>query len=118
MTSENDGSVLIDLEFFESRRQVGEDFLEKLVEVFSLEAPKLVNRIKGLVEERNHPDLADSGHKFKGMCLNVGAEKLSSLGKIIETSAKAGKLDDLDDVISELDDVLTNTLSEMQKLIE
>lgn len=118
MTSEKDGSVLIDLEFFESRRQIGEDFLEKLVEVFSLEAPKLVTRIKGLVEERNQPYLADSGHKLKGMCLNVGAEKLSILGKTIESSAKAGNIDELAGVVDELDGVLANTLSEMQKLIE
>ncbi len=118
MTNENDGSALIDLEFFESRRQVGEDFLEKLVEVFSLEAPKLVNKIKGLIEERNQSGLADSGHKFKGMCLNVGAERLSMLGKSIESSAKAGDFDELTDVIFELDKVLDNTLFEMRKLIE
>ena len=118
MTSENDGPVLIDLEFFESRRQVGEDFLEKLVEVFSLEAPKLIKRIETLLEERNQPDLADSGHKFKGMCLNVGADRLSILGKTIETAAKAGNLDELDEVVKELDSVLAKTLSKMQQLIE
>ncbi|MCG8337024.1 MAG: Hpt domain-containing protein [Proteobacteria bacterium] len=116
MTTDNDSPVLIDLDFFESRRQIGEDFLEKLVEVFSLEAPKLINKIKVLVKERNQADLADSGHKFKGMCLNVGADKLSILGKTIESFAKAGNIDELDDVVKELDNVLVNTLSEMKKL--
>jgi HPt (histidine-containing phosphotransfer) domain-containing protein len=118
MTSDNDSSVLIDLEFFESRRQVGEDFLAKLVEVFSQEAPKLVNKIKKLKNKKNEPELADSGHKLKGMCLNVGAQRLSTMGKVIEVSAKEGKIDELSSLITELDSVLANTLSEMKKLVK
>ncbi len=117
MTKESDSSVLIDLEFFESRRQVGEDFLEKLVEVFSLEAPKLIGKIKSEAKAGKPSDLADLGHKLKGMCLNVGAEQLSTMGKQIETFVKDPQEEGIDHLISELDSVLERTLSKMKMLV-
>lgn len=108
---------IIDREFFESRRQVGEGFLTKLVEVFAQEAPKLINQIKELAKSEPSSDLADLGHKLKGMSLNVGAISLSNLGKEIEYKAKSGNSETVDAIINQLDGVFEETLSEMKGMI-
>ena len=105
---------MIDAGFFESRRQVGEDFVIKLVEVFAQEAPKLIDAIKK-AQQADGLHLAELGHKLKGMSLNVGASLLSDFGKEIEQ--KAGVGEDVEDVIEQLDSVFAETLSQMQALI-
>lgn len=108
---------MIDADFFESRRQVGEDFLVKLVEVFGQEAPKLINQIKDMAASGEQSKLADLGHKLKGMSLNVGAVHLSDLGKEIEFKAKSGESDAIEAILNQLDSVLDQTLSEMKGMI-
>jgi len=118
MNEENEKTTLIDAEFFETRRQVGEGFIEKLVQVFNQEAPKLIHKIQGSAKENNVSELAELGHKLKGMCLNVGATQLSILGKEIEFSAKNGEVGHLDTVIDSLEDVLKRTLKEMDRMVD
>lgn len=117
MAKESKQTALIDLEFFESRRQVGQDFVVKLIEVFNQEAPKLVLKIKAAAKENHRKELAEMGHKLKGMCLNVGAEKLSGIGKEIENQAKNASFEALDSLVKDLDKVLKNTLYQMNQLI-
>jgi hypothetical protein len=117
MTTDKKKSALIDLDFFESRRQVGEDFVVKLIDVFSQEAPKLVQKIKAAAKDKRRTELGEMGHKLKGMCLNVGADKLSGLGREIESQAKNESLDSLEILVKDLDKVLKNTLKEMKQLI-
>lgn len=108
---------IIDVDFFESRRQVGEDFLVKLVEVFGQEAPKLIDQIKNAEVSGESAQLADLGHKLKGMGLNVGAICLSNLGKEIEYKTKSGDTELVNAAIGQLDSVFSKTLSEMKELI-
>jgi len=114
----NKKCLLIDQEFFESRRQIGEDFIRKLVEVFSQEAPKLILSIKETVEKKNKTELAKLGHKLKGMCLNVGASALSQLGREIEMNAHKIGENSVTDLINRADRVFEGTLSEMNSIIE
>lgn len=117
MNIENDIPSLVDEEFFESRREVGEDFVNKLVSVFSLEAPKLIAKVKTTAQANDKVKLAELGHKLKGMCLNVGAVRLSKIGKDIENHAQTGNSEILTSLISCLDNVLDETVREMKNLI-
>ncbi len=110
--------VLVDLEFFESRRQVGEDFVRTLVEVFGQEAPKLINNIKITVEKQSEKELAELGHKLKGMCLNVGASALSQIGKEIEMNADRISTVFIENLVKKADSVFEGTLSEMNRLVK
>ncbi len=104
---------IIDLDFFESRRQVGEDFLDKLIEVFEEEALKLIRKIKETAECNDPKHLAELGHKLKGMSLNVGAVLLSNLGRQIELRSN-----DLESAsLKSLDIAYEQTMSEMKKLV-
>jgi len=118
MAEEVNSVDLVDKDFFESRKQVGEDFVEKLFQVFSQEAPKLIQKIIEIAETDNKEKLVELGHKLKGMCLNVGAGRLSFVGKQIELSAKSGEKEALNELIKGMDSVLENTLSEMENLIK
>lgn len=109
---------LVDEAFFASRRQVGEGFVEKLIVVFGEEAPKLVAMLKQTHLSGNLPELAEMGHKLKGMCLNVGAQRLSGLGKEIEWAAKSSDEAQLKPLIDDLDQVLQSTLIAMGQMIQ
>lgn len=108
---------LIDSEFFESRRQVGEDFVIKLVEVFDQEAPKLINKIKSVHTEGDYRHLAELSHKLKGMCLNVGAVRLSEAGRTIEELILDDDTVRITPVVEELDDLFQLTLNEMKQIV-
>lgn len=109
--------MLVDLDFFESRRQVGEDFVIKLVEVFSQEAPKLIAKIKDAAEKQRGSELAELGHKLKGMCLNVGAMALSRLGRDIEHNAGKDNDDIVEILVKDVDTIFEKTLSTMKELV-
>lgn len=115
MTEED---ILIDIEFFESRRMVGEEFVKKLVEVFVQEAPKLVAQIKSTLDSSDISKLAELGHKLKGMCLNVGAVRLSNIGLEIEQFAKSGEIDPIRELVAWVDVVLNDTTSTIEGLVE
>ena len=117
MSEESGKTTLVDADFFESRKQVGEGFIEKLVQVFNQEAPKLIGKIQDSAENSNVSELAELGHKLKGMCLNVGASQLSAIGKEIEHSARSGESDQLDKLVAKLEEVLQNTLEQMNRMI-
>jgi HPt (histidine-containing phosphotransfer) domain-containing protein len=106
----------VDLEFIESRRPVGEGFIEKLVEVFSEEAPKIIAIIKEKADKKGGKNLAELGHKLKGMSLNVGATRLSKLGGDMESFSKANNSQGVIQVIKELDEALEITLVQMHQL--
>lgn len=108
----------VNSEFFDSRRQVGEGFVEKLVEVFSDEAPKLINKIKQEAEDSDDKEMAELGHKLKGMSMNVGATRLSDLGLEIEKIAKDGDREALVRILELLDATLDSTLDTMRSLLE
>ncbi len=108
----------VNSEFFDSRRQVGEGFVEKLVEVFSDEAPKLINKIKQEAEDSDDKEMAELGHKLKGMSMNVGATRLSELGLEIEKIAKDGDREGLVRILELLDATLDSTLDTMRSLLE
>lgn len=114
---ENEQDSAIDQEFFDSRRQIGEGFIEKLVEVFCLEAPKLIGTIANTVGRDDASQLAKLGHKLKGMCLNVGATRLSALGEEIEASASRNDLTEIGRLVREAEEEFSRARTEMERLI-
>ncbi len=110
--------IVVDREFFASRRQVGEEFVQKLVEVFCEEAPKLIKMIKDTWKSKSLGRISELGHKLKGMSLNVGAEKLSDIGRIIEEKTNDGQIDEVEGVLNRLDDVFNQTEKELYQLLK
>ena len=98
-----DESLLTELQ------DVMEDDFGVLLETYLTESVAQFERVR---EDRANGDteaLRRSAHSLKGSCANVGAVRSAALCQNIESSAAAGQLDGLDDVLlnlsSELDQV-------------
>ncbi len=77
-------SLLIDIDFLETRREISDSFLREMVDVFNLEAPELITRIKKEHRNNNIAAIRNLGHKLKGMSQNMGAVYLSEIAESIE----------------------------------
>lgn len=116
-SKEKENTSILDPEFFESRKQVGEDFVEKLMAIFYQEAPKLINNIRNEARNGISQDLAGLGHKMKGMCLNVGATYLSEMGKKLEEKCSQNSFQEINELIDEMEDVFKRTKIEMERIL-
>ncbi len=114
---EKETTSILDPEFFESRKQVGEDFVEKLVAIFYQEAPKLIKNIRDEAKNGITQELAGLGHKLKGMCLNVGATCLSEMGKNLEEKCSQNSFQGINKIVEEMEDVFNQTQVEMERFL-
>ena len=69
---------------------------EKLIALFLEDAPELVAQIVNAIEQGDKEDIHAFAHKLKGSTKNLGGDKLAQCAEIIEQSAKANELDNID----------------------
>ena len=106
----------VDMKFLKSRKDITGSFLKNLINVFNYEAPKLISEIKKYQHKGAVEDVKSLGHKLKGMSLNLGALKLSEVGREIEEADPKT----VDPIIDRLDRVFEKTrlaLTEFQDCI-
>jgi len=75
---------ILDLELLKTRENIGVTFLPKLIRAFNMEVPKLMEIIQLSYQNSDYNNVKELGHKLKGMCLNMGALRLSEIGRRIE----------------------------------
>ena len=70
--------------FLAARKDIAGSFLKNLINIFNLEVPKLIAKLKKSHQMLDYEDVKNLGHKLKGMSLNLGAVHLSEIGRTIE----------------------------------
>ncbi|MDT8445310.1 MAG: Hpt domain-containing protein [bacterium] len=108
---------LLDLRLIESRKEVDPDLVRSLINIFTEDAPIMIQQIKQMLEAEDFIELRDWAHKFRGMTGNVGAAAMSRLGQRIERAAEQSSSALIKDLTGHLEPILEQTNLEFDKLI-
>jgi HPt (histidine-containing phosphotransfer) domain-containing protein len=77
--------------------------IEKMVEVFQLDGPELVEEIQDAIKKQNSENLYHAAHKLKGMLQDFQAEKAANTAYEIEKRGQSQMYTDVSTIASTLD---------------
>ncbi|MBI1362172.1 MAG: response regulator [Alphaproteobacteria bacterium] len=97
----------------------GRDVLGKVWKLFLGQAPHAVSTLQAIpVQPEQAEQIAKQAHALKSMCLSGGAAGMAVICEALETSAKAGELDEVAERMPDLTSALAATQAEMQRRLE
>lgn len=99
-------------------RQTDPGFLQQVLDMFSAQAPALINEIIKSHEQGKNDAMWQSAHKLKGTSLNIGARRLGELCRRLEVQGRSGEMNGLEEIVSQLDFVYKETLKELKNLFQ
>jgi HPt (histidine-containing phosphotransfer) domain-containing protein len=70
------------------------ELLTRVINLYLVESPKLVLKLKQAAGASNAPDMASAAHSLKSSSANVGAKALSRHCEELETLARRGETDE------------------------
>ncbi|MDX2426422.1 MAG: ATP-binding protein [Cycloclasticus sp.] len=88
----------------------GAALVRSIVDLYLEHTPGLIQQIKKAVSERNAESLFKAAHSLKSSSANIGALRLSALASQFEQNGREGDTDNAEEMITELDDILRQTL--------
>lgn len=94
------------------------DIVSELVNMFVVDAPKMVTNLTDLAAKESCDGLRREAHGLKGSCANIGAERLAGLCHDVETHARDGDIRQALEIIGAVQHELTNLLTELAALPE
>jgi HPt (histidine-containing phosphotransfer) domain-containing protein len=81
----------------------GDDFLREVVEAFLTDAPALIASLRSSLEQQNGEELRRAAHTLKSNGATLGAEEFAELCRAVEQQVKAGRLDDLSQLVDRIE---------------
>ncbi len=81
----------------------GDDFLREVVEAFLADAPALIASLRSSLEQQNGEELRRAAHTLKSNGATLGAEEFAELCRTVEQQVKAGRLDDLSQLVDRIE---------------
>jgi two-component system sensor histidine kinase/response regulator len=79
------------------------DLVEKVINLYINDAQSLYHNIQEAVGKRDPQALSKAAHSLKSSSANVGAIKLASLCKELETLGRTNTIDNAQDIVSQMD---------------
>jgi HPt (histidine-containing phosphotransfer) domain-containing protein len=76
--------------------------MEELIGLFLDETPKLVENVRRAWSSRDLDALQRAAHALKGTCANLGARPATRAALGVESAAREGDIDGLDDLVTTL----------------
>ncbi|HYP47961.1 MAG TPA: response regulator, partial [Thermoleophilaceae bacterium] len=95
-----DQAVIADLQDLDG------EVLSELVGLYFDGAAEQLVELKAAIERGEAPEVGKAAHKLKGSSATVGAARVSSVGRALETQARAGDLNDAEGLLRELEDAI------------
>jgi PAS domain S-box-containing protein len=100
-------AITLDADALQNLRDLGGDvFLREVVEAFLSDAPTLIARLRSSLEQQNREELRRAAHTLKSNGATLGAEEFAELCRRVEQQAKAGRLDDLPQLVNRIEQEL------------
>jgi CheY-like chemotaxis protein len=100
-------AITLDADALQNLRDLGgDDFLREVVEAFLSDAPTLIARLRSSLEQQNGEELRRAAHTLKSNGATLGAEEFAELCRRVEQQAKAGRLDDLPQLVNRIEQEL------------
>jgi CheY-like chemotaxis protein len=81
----------------------GDDFLREVVEAFLTDAPALIASLRSSLEQQNSEELRRAAHTLKSNGATLGANEFAELCRTVEQQVKAGRLDDLSQLVDRIE---------------
>jgi len=81
----------------------GDDFLLEVVEAFLTDAPALIASLRSSLEQQNGEELRRAAHTLKSNGATLGAEEFAELCRTVEQQVKAGRLEDLSQLVDRIE---------------
>jgi HPt (histidine-containing phosphotransfer) domain-containing protein len=79
------------------------ELLTRVINLYLVESPKLVLKLKQAAAASNAPDMASAAHSLKSSSANVGAKALSRHCEELETLARRGETDEARRMLAKLE---------------
>ncbi len=98
----------------------GESMLSKAITLFLHSAPKEIDALQHALGQQDSVALTKSAHSFKSACANLGAQTLANYAASLESIAKQGQTQGVEDLLntmkSELPEILTALRHELDSV--
>ena len=98
----------------ELRALGGNDFMVKIITQFVQDVAKCVIQLQNAIETENRDELAKTAHGLKGICRNIGVQKLAEIAFAMEQKGQHDSFDKLGDQFATLEQELVR----VQKALE
>jgi HPt (histidine-containing phosphotransfer) domain-containing protein len=96
------------------------ELLTRVINLYLVESPKLMLKLKQAAGSGNAPEIAGSAHSLKSSSANVGAKLLSRYCEDLEMSARRGDTEEARKMLAKLENehgcVLTALTAEFEQL--
>jgi len=92
--------------------------LEEIVALFEEQRPRLMERLRGAVEERDVSEARSVSHLLKGMIANFGAERARLAARAIERAAMNGDMERTPALLNELERQLEDLDEALDEFVE
>lgn len=92
------------------------DLLVRLVRLFFEHAPPAVAAVRAAIHMQSPDETARTAHALRSMASSMGAARLARHASIIENAAVGGKLERCERLLPELDDIVSQTMRELERV--
>lgn len=92
------------------------DLLVRLVRLFFEHVPPAVAAVRAAIETQAPDATARTAHALRSMASSMGAVRLARHAATIETAAVGGELDRCEGLLQELDEIVSQTIRELERV--
>jgi len=112
---------ILDMNIIQNLKDLGGEndssFLKEVIDLYLDQAPGLLNDIKNAAKDKNPLKMSQSAHALKGASLNIGAKKFSEVCKTLEFKGKNNDLENVNSLLTEMDESYLITSDVLRKLV-
>ncbi len=94
------------------------ELFQELIQIFTEDAPEIVNEIKRATESKNATQLEIASHGLKGLASNFSKNEVETLAARLEQSAKTNQWDGVRESVDKLDSAVDLVVDELRSLRE
>ena len=113
-----DAMVLAKIRELQPADVEGDDLATKVIKAYIESSPAIVANIDADLKNNNVERAGASAHALKSSSLNIGANKLAKICKVLELSAKHGDLDKLVELNNKLQIAFKAVMDELESMLK
>lgn len=108
-------SSVFEREIFMENLMEDIDLARHIIDIFLKDAPEQLRSLKRAIEEEDMPGLGSCAHRLKGSSANIGGISLSNSASKVEAAAMSGEHDDINVLVSELEEQFKLLVDELKR---
>jgi len=115
----NEDNELLNINILDKLKTISErkNFIHQIIDSFQIDTDNLINTMRFSLREKKYSDFIDQAHAIKGSAANIGATKLIWIAHKINESSSQELEQRGEELLRDLSDIFSQTLSELKKYI-